>query len=334
MQTEKSHTVTATDKSGNSTDTVKFKVITIDSLDDTIENITKDNVKSSDKTEIQEVLDFVNGLINGEKEFTSDEKSELEEIRRNATELIDKISQVSTDISDLTNSVNGYDINKITSDDKTDLNGLLEKIDKLLSGDNLNEVEKIQLTDIKKIAENLIKKIDDAVSSANTENTEKIKDITPSNVKIDDKSDLEKAKDDLEKVLEDYNDNLTDNEKNKIKSEIENIEKTLEVIEKVEIVEDMINALPDEIKSGDTDIVNEVIKAYNALTKYEQSILDKDAKEKIDKAKFEIEKLNNPEYSEISPKTGYDMNMILCFMLIFMAGSVLFVVFRRIAKKL
>lgn len=59
----KEHTVVVTDKSGNSSAEIKITVITIDSLDDTMDGITTDNVKSSDKEAIEEVKVLVEELI-------------------------------------------------------------------------------------------------------------------------------------------------------------------------------------------------------------------------------------------------------------------------------
>ena len=385
----KEHTIVAVDKAGNSSATVKITVITIASLDDTIENIKTTDVKSSDKEDIQEVLDFVNSLIDSGKDFTDAEDKQLSDIKSNAENLLKQISDTEAEAKDLTDKVGAYEEAKVTSDDKqtikdlvsdidvllngdnlteaekntlgevkTDAEALIKKIDdtaaeskdltekvgaydetkvtsddkqtitdlvadidKLLEGDNLTETEKEALGEVKADAEALIKKIDDAAAADDTDNTEKVKDITSDNVTTDDKADLEKAKDDLEKALEDYKDNLTEDEKKAIEDEIDRIDKALEVIEKVEKVEDTINKLPDTITKNDADAIKAAEDAYNALSKYEQSIVDKDIKKKLDNAIAALENLNKPV---TSPDTGDNTNIWMWFAVLFVSGMGLF----------
>ena len=384
----KEHTIVVTDKAGNSS-TVKVTVITIASLDDTIENIKTTDVKSTDKEDIQEVLDFVNSLIDSGKDFTDEEDEQLSEIKSNAESLLKQIDDTKAETKDLTDKVNAYEEAKVTSDDKqtltdlvTDIDELLEgdnlteeekepleevketaealikkiddiaaetkdltdkvdayeetkvtsddkqtiedliaDIDELLEGDNLTEEEKEALGDVKDDAEALIKKIDDAAKADDTDNTEKVKDITSDNVTTDDKADLEKAKDDLEKALEDYKDNLTEDEKKAIEDEIDRIDDALEIIEKVEAVEDKINKLPDTITKNDADAIKAAEDAYNALSKYEQSIVDKDIKKKLDNAIAALENLNKPV---TSPDTGDNTNIWMWFAVLFVSGMGLF----------
>ena len=316
----KEHTIVVTDKAGNSA-TVKVTIITIASLDDTIENIKTTDVKSTDKEDIQEVLDFVNSLIDSGKDFTDEEDEQLSEIKSNAESLLKQIGDTKAETKDLTDKVNAYEEAKVTSDDKQTLTDLVTDIDKLLEGDNLTEEEKEALGDVKDDAEALIKKIDDAAKADDTDNTEKVKDITSDNVTTDDKADLEKAKDDLEKALEDYKDNLTEDEKKAIEDEIDRIGDALEIIEKVEAVEDKINKLPDTITKNDADAIKDAKDAYNALSKYEQSIVDKDIKKKLDNAIAALENLNKPV---TSPDTGDNTNIWMWFAVLFVSGMGLF----------
>ena len=316
----KEHTIVVTDKAGNSA-TVKVTIITIASLDDTIENIKTTDVKSTDKEDIQEVLDFVNSLIDSGKDFTDEEDEQLSEIKSNAESLLKQIGDTKAETKDLTDKVNAYEEAKVTSDDKQTLTDLVTDIDKLLEGDNLTEEEKEALGDVKDDAEALIKKIDDAAKADDTDNTEKVKDITSDNVTTDDKADLEKAKDDLEKALEDYKDNLTEDEKKAIEDEIDRIGDALEIIEKVEAVEDKINKLPDTITKNDADAIKDAKDAYNALSKYEQSIVDKDIKKKFDNAIAALENLNKPV---TSPDTGDNTNIWMWFAVLFVSGMGLF----------
>lgn len=308
----KEHTIAVTDKAGNASATIKITVIAISSIDDKIEGITSDNVKSSDKKDIQDVLDLANSLINSGKDFTDNEDKELEDIKKNAENLLKKIDEIGDLTLNLTESVNGYDIDSVTSEDKNPILGIIATIDGLLEGDNLTEPERDAMESLKEKAENLIKRIDDAKESSKTENTDKVKDVTEDNVKTDDKKDLENAKNDLENTLDDYKDNLTDKEKEDIREELDRINDALDKIDKVEKVEDLINNIPNRITKDDEDTIKKADEAYNGLSEYEQSILDKDAKKKLDNAKSSLEELKNPS---ISPSTG-DSNSIRLWLIL------------------
>ena len=217
-------------------------------------------------------------------------------------------------IADITDSIKDITVDDVKSDDKETIETVIKNIKEELKNDDLTDEEKAELEDEKQKAEDLIKKIEEAIGSTETDNTDKVKDITSENVETKDKSDLEKAKDELEKALDDYKDNLTDDEKKGIQDEIDRIEKALEVIDKVEKVEDLINKLPENIAKSDADAIKKADEAYNALSEYEQSILDKNAKKKLDNAKSASEALNNPT-------TGDNGKMWMWFALLFVSGG-------------
>ena len=217
-------------------------------------------------------------------------------------------------IADITDSIKDITVDDVKSDDKETIETVIKNIKEELKNDDLTDEEKAELEDEKQKAEDLIKKIEEAIGSTKTDNTDKVKDITSENVETKDKSDLEKAKDELEKALDDYKDNLTDDEKKDIQDEIDRIEKALDVIDKVEKVEDLINKLPETIAKSDADAIKKADEAYNALSKYEQSILDKNAKKKLDNAKSALETLN-------SPATGDNGKIWMWFALLFVSGG-------------
>ena len=231
-------------------------------------------------------------------------------------------------IADITDSIKDITVDDVKSDDKETIETVIKNIKEELINDDLTDEEKAELEDEKQKAEDLIKKIEEAIGSTETDNIDKVKDITSENVETKDKSDLEKAKDELEKALDDYKDNLTDDEKKDIQDEIDRIEKALEVIDKVEKVEDLINKLPENITESDADAIKKADEAYNALSKYEQSILDKNAKKKLDNAKSALETLN-------SPATGDNGKIWMWFALLFVSGGGLLgtIAYRRKRKE-
>lgn len=111
-------------------------------------------------------------LISGGKTFTETEQAELNEMKANAEALLEKLSQVSAKMTGLTANVNAYDMNKVKSDDKEAINGLITRIDALLGGSNLTEAEQTEMTELKAAAQKLIKKIDDT-AAAHIESIEK-----------------------------------------------------------------------------------------------------------------------------------------------------------------
>ena len=231
-------------------------------------------------------------------------------------------------IADITDSIKDITVDDVKSDDKETIETVINNIKEELKNDDLTDEEKAELEDEKQKAEDLIKRIEEAIGSTETDNTDKVKDITSENVETKDKSDLEKAKDELEKALDDYKNNLTDDEKKDIQDEIDRIEKALEVIDKVEKVEDLINKLPENIAKSDADTIKKADEAYNALSKYEQSILDKNAKKKLDNAKSAPEALNNPA-------TGDNGKIWMWFELLFVSGGGLLgtIAYRRKRKE-
>ena len=213
-----------------------------------------------------------------------------------------------------------YDPDTVTSDDKAELEEMLGEIDTILDNDDITDNGKKALEDVKDKVTELLKEIDDADKATETENTEKVEDITSENVTPEDKGDLEKAKDDLEKALDEHGNNMTEDEKKAVQDEIDRIDEALEVIGNVEKVEELIDKLSDTITKDDADAIKAADDAYNALTDYEKSLVDKDTKEKLDDAKAALAELNKPTEPN-SPATGDNSNMFLWIALLFISGG-------------
>ena len=185
-----------------------------------------------------------------------------------------------------TEELKDYDPATVTSEDKDELQDMLDEINAILGDETITTNGKNAIEEVKKQVEDLIKTIDDAAKAADTENTDKVEDVTADNVTPDDKSDLEKAKADLEKALEDNGDNYTAEEKKAIEDELKRIDDALKVIENVEAVENAISDLPATVEPDDEETVAKIEaakKSYNELTDYEKSLVDPETKEKLDK---------------------------------------------------
>ncbi|MBQ1955867.1 MAG: hypothetical protein II350_09060, partial [Clostridia bacterium] len=187
-----------------------------------------------------------------------------------------------------TEELKDYDPETVTGEDKAALEEILDEIDTLLDDENITDNGKKALEEVKETVEELLKEISDAAASTDTENTEKVGDVTTENVTPEDKTDLESAKADLEKALEDHGSNMTEDEKKAIEDEIERIDGALEVIGNVEKVEEIISKLPaaDAVEPDDEEAIKAITDAqtaYNALSDYEKSLVDKAVKENLDK---------------------------------------------------
>ena len=249
------------------------------------------------------------GNTDAEYKITAADKADNETV---FTVMMKTISALVAPIKDIT-------VDHVTSEDKEAIEQVAKDIDEELGNENLTDEEKEILEEEKQKAQDLLDRIDEAADAINTENTEKVKDITAENVTPDDKSDLEKAKEDLEKALDNYTDNYTDEEKKAIKDDIDRIDKALKVIESVETVEEMIDSLPDTVTKEDSEKIKAAEDAYNALTDYEKSIVDKDAKAKLEKAISDLAKLHNSSNGQ-SPQTGDNSNLFLWVALLFVSA--------------
>ena len=291
-------------------------------ISDSVDGYDLATVTSDDKADLEQLLaDTLKQLES--TNLTEEEISELNGDKKAVEDLLAKIKSTGELIDKLNEDVGEYSDDTVKSTDKDDIKQIVDDIDALLETENLTEDEKKALEDAKDKAEGLLETIDDATKATDTENTEKVKDVTSENVTPEDKTDLENAKADLEKALEDYGDNYTDDEKKAIKDKISRIDAALEIISNVEAVEEAIGKLPENITRDDEDAVNEACEAYDALTDYEKSLVDPEAKKALEDAKATIEELKKPVASN-SPQTGDNSNLWLWMALAFVSGGLLF----------
>lgn len=135
--------------------------------------------------------------------------------------------QQSRDWSDI---VERYNKDTVTSADRETLEKALEALPELLADENLSEENKALLEKAKTGANDLLALLDEAAAAKNTENIQKVANITSENVKASDKSELEAAKADLESALNTYGKNYTEAEKTAIQGELDRINAALAAI--------------------------------------------------------------------------------------------------------
>ena len=187
-------------------------------------------------------------------------------------------------ISSLEESIDGLTPDNVTSEDK----GTVEMVKEQVESIDLEDATEDEKAAIDKILENcgaLLEKIEETAQADNTENINKVENITADNVKPEDKDDLTAAKEDLENVLENFGDNYTEEEKAEIQNKLDQINNALESIEKVEAVQDAITALPDTVEPDDTEaeaLINAAKEQYDALTQHEKDLISEELKEKME----------------------------------------------------
>ena len=320
--TEATYFIRAVDKAGNVTEyTVYMKPIS--SISDAIAAITDENVKSSDAEMIstveRQILDIAEAFDDGES--TDDEWNKLTEAAAKCKNLNKRITEVTDEITRLTDAVNGYDVDKVTSADKADIEKLIADIDTLLSGDNLTDAERAVLETLKGTARALLDRIAAAKDAAEVDEIKAVDGITKDNVKLRDKESLKKAERALESALRDFGGNYTEEENKDLETKLETVKAALAAIGNAEKVAEEIGKLPsaDDAKLSDKSELDRVKKLLEGLTENEKAMLGKDALGKVDALAEKIKKLAEEANS---PKTGDTSNMALWIALLFISGGI------------
>ena len=310
------------DKAGNVTEyTVYMKPIS--SITDAISAITADNVKSSDAETIssveRQILDIAEAFDDGES--TEDEWNKLTAAAAKCKDLNKRIAEVADEITRLTDAVNGYDIDKVTSADKADVEKLISDIDTLLDGDNLTDTERAALEALKGTARALLDRIAAAKDAAEADEIKAVDGITKDNVKLEDKEALEKADKALEGALRDFDGNYTEEENKDLETKLETVKAALAAIGNAEKAAEEIGKLPsaDDAKLSDKSELDRVKKLLEGLTENEKAMLGKDALGKVDALAEKIQKLTEKANS---PKTGDTSNLALWIALLFISGGI------------
>ncbi len=315
------HAIRAVDKAGNVTEyTVYMKPIS--SVTDVIAEITVDNVKSSDAETIsaveRQILDIAEAFDDGES--TEEEWNKLTEAAAKCKDLNKRITEVADEITHLTDTVNGYDIDKVTSADKADIEKLIADTDTLLSVDNLTDAERAALEALKGTARALLDRIAAAKRAAEDDEITSVKDITKDNVKLRDKEPLEKAEKALEGALRDFGGNYTEGESRSLEEKLETVKAALAAIGNAEKAAEEINKLPsaDDAKLSDKSALDRVKEIVAGLTENEKAMLGKDALGKLDAL---AEKIKALAEEANSPGTGDTGNQALWIALLFISGG-------------
>lgn len=324
--------ITATDRAENKTTyTVIMQPIAM--ISDPIEKITDENVKSSDKDAIAAVkslLEAVDGT-----DATEEEQSELKAAVDRCETLEKRIAAVQDEMTRLSDQVQSYNIDTVTSEDQADLQKLCDDLDSLLSGDNLTDSEREELQKLKDAAKALLSRIAAAKEAAEKKEITDVEKITADNVKVEDKEPLKKTKEALEDALRTFDGNYTEKEKAVLQEKLDRVNAALAAIQNAEKAAEEIKNLPsaDDVKLRDKEEIARIKEMLERLTENEKAMLGKDTIQKLNALEKKLDKLSKASDSDkkespktdakTSPKTGELGSPLAWVALLFIGGGVM-----------
>lgn len=112
----------------------------VSNIGSSISDVNVDNVNSSNKDKIQEVIDEIDELL-ASNNLTEEERDSLTKKKEEATSLLNKIEEVQTKIKSINNKIDSLNETTVTSNDKESIEETISETDTLLSSGNLTEEE-------------------------------------------------------------------------------------------------------------------------------------------------------------------------------------------------
>ena len=216
----------------------------IDAVTGAVASYEKDTVKSSDRGDIESLIQRIDSLLDG-KNLTDSEREELKQARESAEGLLEQITATANEIAAVTDAVDSYEKDTVKSSDEGDIESLIQRIDSLLDGENLTDSEQEALEQARESAKGLLEQIHEATQASNTEHIQSAQEIEPNQAAPKDKANLEAAKGDIEKALNDYAGNYTEAEKERLQEILQQIEEALKVIQRIEDMAGSVVLLPE-----------------------------------------------------------------------------------------
>lgn len=275
-----------------------------DRIDYTIDT---DEQNSENKDQIQDMIDAIDQLLNDPNSgLTEEEKAAFEQDKEALQNILNKITEAESNISEIedaiNNPTNNPSIEEVTSDDKANIQDLIDDIDKLLDANPnyLSEEEKEALLDKRSELTDKINQIEETEEALEkVENTlEYLPAIDETN--SDDKENLENALEEIEELLEDLA-HLTDEQKQQLEDEKETIQEKLDKIEEVseeldnlQTRDEAINK--DSVTSDDVSVMEDLIDDLNqSLSDNGDNMTDAEKQDLKDRVTELQNELNNLE---------------------------------------
>lgn len=283
--------VRITDKSGNmaylSSDGAEFDTTAplIEGITDGKTYYTTQHVTISDKN-----IDTV--TINGEKWHKSEYFFDLAGNAEAAYTIVatDKAGNTTTitvkmaPVQSLAEPVKDLTEETVTTDDRNNLQEIVDTADELLEAPSATDEEKAALEKIKADAEKLMAQVEEAVNAVQTEEVENTLQTTGENVTLSQKEDIQKAIETLEKAMENYGSNYSDSDKEELQQKLEELKAAEKTIADVEAAVAAIDELPKNVEPDDEETakaITEAAKAYAALSEHGKRLVKDAAAKKL-----------------------------------------------------
>lgn len=282
------YSIIAKDKAGNPTSYIVYSRA-ISSLDDPIEGITGDNVKSSDKAEIETVLQKVMTVMSSTKNGATDEQIKaLETMKQHLESLLVKIQDIKDLLAGISEKVNEITLENVIKEDKIILTQTIEQFEKTLVDfkDNLTDEEKDiilkKITSIKEMlmALDAVQAFEDKINALpDLDNLHKtdLENINMAGAAYDELTDHQKSL--VEPAVKDKYDNIIKTVENvliidpKTGTKVQGIEGTIFNLKTQLVVTPILNTLDAKVKALFSSGVTSVAKDKNIAELYEIHLL-------------------------------------------------------------
>ena len=270
-----------------------------------IQSLTTENVTGANAGDIEAVLIMMaSAQTDGADEET---KKSWDDIVQNCQELQDRIAEVQSEIAQIEQTGTRYDPATVTSADEDVITESAKELLALLETQNLTPDERTRLEDLQAEFITLLITIDAASTVLHTADIQKAREITPENVKPEDKPTLDAALRDLENALSTYAGNYTESELTAIQEDMDRIKASVALLEQAERVAALIKALPEVIEPDDEEAIDQADAAkaaYDSLTDHGKSLIDEDLRKKLENLEIKApEEQTIPVYRLYNPYT-------------------------------
>lgn len=288
---DKDYVVVVTDNALNST-TYQVTMKAIASLDNSIETLTENTVKSTNQSAITDVKTSVGNIVT--TNATPEESAALKAITDTCDALLQKIGETVNALTAAKNAADGYTVTAVKSSDKTAIESAKTAADKI-SADNLTDAEKVALKGYTDHFAACLICIDDTAKALKAAK-DASEVFSGDNLKMEDKENIQKAIEDAEAISVE---NLTKEEAGKLASYLEILSAAKASIEEMEAIQDEIGKMNkvEALTLADEKSVNELYESYHALSENEKALFDQDMIAKLEAAKKTVDVLHRQSYT-------------------------------------
>ncbi|MBO5409748.1 MAG: hypothetical protein J6A60_00640, partial [Clostridia bacterium] len=232
-----------------------------------LEKYVFESVKSSDKAAIEQLIADIKALTDSDN-LNEEERALLVNADETCDKLVAKIDETVAEINRINDATNAYDEATVTSDDKADIEKLIDDIKALTDADNITEEEREQLNGNASALNALLERIN-ATAEEIARIEEAVNGYDENTVKSPDKADLEQLVEDI-KALTDAT-NITEEERADLGETDAAVDALIKKIDdtaaEAERIDKAINGYDEEtVKSSDKADIEQLKKDIRALT--------------------------------------------------------------------